>query len=375
MAKRVYTIGQVGYQFMGRAHSNAYRQVGRYFDLPFEVRMKTLCGRNEARVSEAAKKLGWEGYVTDYRQMLDDPEIDIVDVNAPGDAHAQIAIAAAKAGKVVFCEKPLGNTLKEAEEMYAAVESAGVPNALFHNYRKSPAVALAKKMIDDGRIGTIYHFRGHYLQDWNIDPNVPLSWRMRKDIAGSGVNGDLNAHLIDMARYLVGEFACVNGMMETFIKQRPLEGNPEQMGEVTVDDAAIFMARFQNGALGTFEATRYATGHKNYNRFEINGSKGSLIFNFERMNELEYFDNTEPQEVQGFRVIQASEGCHPYMAQYWPAGHIIGYEHTFINLVADALMALHERRPISPNFKDGLENQKVLDAVEKSINSQSWVHI
>lgn len=381
MAKRRLNVGLIGYQFMGKAHSNAYRQVGRFFDLPVEVGMKTLCGRNGAAVAKAAETFGWEGIATDWRQVIADPSIDIVDVATPGDSHAEIAIAAAEAGKIVFCEKPIGNTLEEAERMLAAVEKAGVPNAVFHNYRKAPAVALAKRMIEEGRIGRVFHFRATYLQDWIVDPEFPLVWRLQKDRAGSGSHGDLNAHLIDTARYLVGEFGEVCAHMETFIKERPLVGEIDdklgatastEKGEVTVDDAVIVLAKFQSGAIGTFEATRFALGRKNYNRWEINGSKGSLVFNVERMNELEYYDNDDPSGLQGFRLIQATDGGHPYAGRYWPVAHIIGYEHTFVNLVADAMTAIHEGRPISPDFRDGLMNQRVLDACDRSHRSRGW---
>lgn len=376
------TIGLIGYQFMGKAHSNAYRQVGRYFDLPLQVRMKTLCGRNEAAVRQAAATLGWEGCATDWRAVIADPEIDIVDVSTPGDSHAEIAIAAAEAGKIVFCEKPLGNTLEEAERMLAAVRATGKPHAIFHNYRKAPAAALAKKMIADGRLGTIYHMRATYLQDWIADPNFPLVWRLQKDKAGSGAHGDINAHIIDMGRFLLGEFNEVCGMLHTFVKKRPLvaaiddrlgaSASPE-MGDVTVDDAAAFLARFHSGAIGTFEASRFAVGRKNYHRWEINGSKGSVVFNLERMNELEYYNAEDASDVRGFRVIQATEGEHPYAGRYWPVGHILGYEHTFVNLVADALMAIHRGECPSPNFEDGLQNQRVLDAVERSWEKRGWI--
>ena len=384
MEKRTLSVALIGYQFMGKAHSNAYRQVGRYFDLGVNVRMKTLCGRTEAAVKAAADTFGWDGYATYCHRVLHDPEIDIVDVPTPGDSHAQIAIAAAEAGKAVFCEKPLANTLAEAEAMLAAVRSAGVPHAIFHNYRKVPAVALAKKMIADGRLGTLHHMRAVYLQDWIADPNFPLVWRLQKERAGSGAHGDINAHIIDLGRHLVGEFKEVSGMLHTFVKQRPLPGAIDdrlgasasaQMGEVTVDDAAAFLARFENGTIGTFEATRFAVGRKNHNRFEINGSKGSIAFNLERLNELEFFDNTDPSGLQGFRTIQTTEGVHPYAGHYWPPGHIIGYEHTFINLVADALAAMHEGRTITPNFEDGLANQRVLDAVERSSEEKRWVDV
>jgi predicted dehydrogenase len=382
VAKKRLNVGLIGYQFMGKAHSNAYRQVVHFFDLPAEVGMHTICGRNEAAVTEAAGKLGWSNVATDWRRVVENPEIDIIDVSTPGDSHCEIAVAAAQAGKIVFCEKPIGNTLAEAQTMLAAVEKAGVPHAVFHNYRKAPAVALAKKMIEEGRLGRIFHFRATYLQDWIADPNFPLVWRLQKEKAGSGAHGDINAHIIDLGRHLVGELSEVSGLLHTFIKERPLAGEVDdklgakastQMGKVTVDDAAMFLARFQNGALGTFEASRFAVGRKNYNRFEINAEKGSLVFNLERMNELEYYDNAEGAETHGFRLIQATEGVHPYAGHYWPPGHIIGYEHTFVNLVADAVTAISEGKMPTPNFFDGYENQRVLDAVERSSSSRSWV--
>ncbi len=384
MSKKTLSVGLIGYQFMGKAHSNAYRQVGRFFDLPVQVRMKTICGRTEDAVKAAAENLGWEGYETDWRRVVADPEIDIIDVSTPGDSHCEIVCTAAEAGKAVWCEKPIGNTLAEAEAMLAAVKKAGVPHAVFHNYRKAPAVALAKQMLSNGDLGTIYHMRATYLQDWIADPSFPLVWRLQKERAGSGAHGDINSHIIDLGRHLVGEFSDVCGHLHTFIKKRPLVGATNdklgasastEMGDVTVDDASMFLAKFENGAIGTFEASRFAVGRKNYNRFEVNGSKGSLVFNLERMNELEFYDNTDPVGTQGFRLIQATESVHPYAGQYWPVGHIIGYEHTFINLVADALLAMHEGRPISPDLECGYRNQRVLDAVERSSASRAWVKL
>ncbi|RYG26296.1 Gfo/Idh/MocA family oxidoreductase [bacterium] len=385
MAKKRINVGLIGYQFMGKAHSNAYRQVGRFFpELPVEVGMHTICGRNEAKVREAAAQMGWENVETDWRKVVENPEIDVIDISTPGNLHAEIAIAAAKAGKAVFCEKPIGNTLEEAERMVAAVKEAGVPNAVFHNYRKAPAASLVKKFIEEGRLGTIYHMRAVYLQDWIADPNFPLVWRLQKEIAGSGTHGDINAHIIDMARYLLGEFDEVCGILHTFVKQRPLAGEidanlgakaSKEMGEVTVDDAAMFLAKFKNGALGTFEASRFAVGRKNHHRWEINGSKGSVVWDLEKMNELQYYSELDDEGTKGFRTIQATEGSHPYAGHYWPVGHIIGYEHTFINLLADAFTALAEGKPISPDMTDGLENQRVLDAVERSSESKSWVSL
>ena len=369
---------------MGKAHSNAYRQVNRFFDLPAQVGMHTICGRTEPAVKAAAEKMGWANVETDWRKVIANPEIDIIDVSTPGDSHKEIAIAAAEAGKIVFCEKPIGNTLDEAKQMLDAVNKAGVRHAVFHNYRKAPAVALAKRMISEGKLGTIYHMRATYLQDWIADPNFPLVWRLQKEKCGSGTHGDINAHIIDLGRHLLGEFDEVCGLLHTFIKKRPIAGAiddklgaaaTDQMGDVTVDDAAMFLAKFKNGALGTFEASRFAVGRKNYNRFEINGSKGSVVFNLERMNELEYYNNEDPQGEHGFRLIQATESVHPYAGHYWPVGHIIGYEHTFVNLVADAITAIADGTPISPDFVDGYENQRVLDAVERSSDSRTWIKL
>ncbi|MCE9559441.1 MAG: Gfo/Idh/MocA family oxidoreductase [Armatimonadetes bacterium] len=374
MPKPTLTIGLIGYQFMGKAHSNAYRQVNHFFDLPMQIRMKTICGRNAGAVQAAAENLGWEQSETDWRKVLADPEIDVIDISTPGNSHCEIAVAAAEAGKAVWCEKPIGNTLAEAQTMFDAVQKAGVPHAVFHNYRKAPAVALAKKMIAAGELGEIHHMRATYLQDWIADPAFPLVWRLQKETAGSGAHGDINSHIIDLGRFLVGEFDEVCGTLHTFIKERPIPDS-DAVGTVTVDDAAMFLARFKNGAIGTFEASRFAVGRRNYNRFEINGSKGSVVFNLERMNELEYYNAADPAEAQGFRLIQVTESVHPYAGHYWPSGHIIGYEHTFVNLVADAVTAMASGKNPSPSLEDGFQNQRVLDAVERSHASRSWISL
>lgn len=345
--------------------------------------MKTVCGRNESGVRAAAANLGWEGFATDWREVIADPEIDIVDVSTPGASHCEIVCAAAEAGKVVFCEKPIGNTLAEAEKMAEAVRKSGRPSAVFHNYRKAPAVALAKQWIEEGRLGRIFHIRSAYLQDWIANPEFPLVWRLQKDQAGSGALADIGSHIVDMARHLVGEFTEVCGTMETFVKRRPLVGSTDgklgaraasETGEVTVDDATVWIARLGD-VLGTFEATRFAVGRKNLNRFEINAEKGSLAFNLERMNELEWYDASAPEGAQGFSTIQATEAVHPYAGHYWPVGHIIGYEHTFLNLVADAVTAVATGARCVPDMEDGLANQRVLDAVERSAASRSWVSL
>ena len=382
MAKKTINVGLIGYKFMGKAHSNAYRQVGRFFEeLDVQPVMKAICGRDEAGVKHAAETMGWEGYETDWKKLIARDDIDVIDVSAPGNMHAEIAIAAAKAGKIVFCEKPLGNTAAEGKQMLEAVQEAGVKSAIFFNYRKAPAIALAKQLISEGALGKIYHWRGTYLQDWIVNPNFPLVWRLQKDTAGSGSHGDLNAHLIDLAQYLVGDIVEVSGLLETFIKERPelafsddkLGGTAaDTMGEVTVDDVSMFLARFANGAVGTFEATRFALGRKNQNRFEINGSKGSVVFNMERMNELEIYTEDTHAGTYGFRTVSVTSGADPYSGHFWPTAHNIGYEHTFINLLFDAFTAISKDENPSPNFYDGYVNNVILDTVEKSSHSKKW---
>jgi len=369
-------VALIGYAFMGRAHSNAYRQVGRFFSPKYLPRMKVLCGRTPAGVKAAADQLGWEETATDWRDVVRRKDIDIVDIATPGDSHAEIAIEAAKAGKVVFCEKPLANTVKEAEKMLAAVKKAGVLHMICHNYRRAPAVMLARQLIEEGKLGRLYHYRGTYLQDWVADPNVPLVWRLRKEAAGSGALGDIASHSLDLARFLVGEIAEVTGALETFVKERPLPENPKKKGKVTVDDASASVVRFANGALGTIEASRFATGRKNYNRFEINGSKGSVAFNLERMNELDVYLTGDDPAVQGFHNVMVTNGAsHPYFSHWWPEGHIIGYEHTFIHTVYDLLEAIAKNTVPTPNFEDGVRNQKVLDAMEKAAVTRRWVKV
>ena len=366
-------VALIGYAFMGRAHSNAYRQVNHFFTPKHPARMKVLCGRTPDAVKTAASQLGWEETSTDWREVVRRKDIDIVDIVTPGDSHAEIAIEAAKAGKVVFCEKPLANTVKEAEKMLAAVKKAGVLHMVCHNYRRAPAVMLAKQLIDEGKLGTLYHYRGTYLQDWIVDPNFPLVWRLRKEAAGSGALGDIASHSLDLARFLVGEIAEVTGALETFIKERPLPDNPKKKGKVTVDDASASVVRFANGALGTIEASRFATGRKNYNRFEINGTKGSLVWDLERMNELELYVESGP--LSGFRTISVTDGKHPYVAAWWPPGHIIGYEHSFTHTVYDFLKAVAAGKSPRPDFEDGLRNQRVLDAIERSAATGQWINI
>jgi predicted dehydrogenase len=335
--------------------------------------MRVLCGRNADAVAEAAASLGWEESATDWREVVDRDDIDLVDIATPGDSHAEIAIAAAEAGKAILCQKPLANSLEEAEAMLEAVEEGGVVHMLCHNYRRIPAVMLARQMIKEGEIGEIFHYRGTYLQDWVVDPQLPLLWRFRKEKAGSGALGDIASHSLDLARFLVGEIVEVVGDLETFIKKRPLLDEPTPTGPVTVDDAATALVRFEGGALGTIEGTRLALGRKNYNRFEINGSKGTLALDLERMNELEAYLESDLPASRGFRRILVTEPeHHPHIASWWPPGHIIGWEHTFVHTVYDLLTGIENGHSPQPNFEDGVRNQKVLAAWERSARSRRW---
>lgn len=378
-------IGMIGYKFMGKAHSNAYRSLPMFFPDAVKPEMTAICGRNEDAVKLAASQFGWMSIETDWRALIAREDIDIIDINAPSNVHKEIALAAAKSGKHIFCEKPLALSLHDAREMLVAAEEAGIKHMTGFNYRFSPAVQLVKKLIESGRLGTIYHFRAWFLQDWIMDPAFPLVWRLQKDIAGSGSHGDLGAHLIDLAHYLVGEINEVIGMSETFIKERPLaeemtglsaKGNKNApKGKVTVDDATLFMARFKSGALGSFEATRFAAGHRSTNSFEINGSLGSVKFDFERMNELDVYFTSDEEDVQGFRRVLATDPAHAYAEAWWPPGHTIGFEHTFIHEMLEFTNAIAEDRQPEPNFRDGVLCQAVLEAVERSIEERRWVKI
>ena len=368
-------VALIGYAFMGKAHSNAYRQVNPFFAPTLRPRMKVICGRTPSAVRAAAREYGWDEAATDWQEVVARKDIDIVDVSTPGDSHMEIAIAAARAGKAVLCEKPLANTVRDAERMLAAVEKAGVVHMICHNYRRAPAVMLARQLIAEGQLGTIRHYRGTYLQDWITDPNFPLVWRLDKKKAGSGALGDIAAHSIDLARFLVGEISEVAADLATFVKMRPLPDNPKKRGRVTVDDASVSLVRFANGAIGTIEATRMAPGRKNYNRFEINGSRGSLAFDLERMNELELYLEADQPRVRGFRRILVTESTHPYVKAWWPPGHIIGYEHTFTHTVYDLLEAMARDKVPQPNFVDGVRNQRVLGAIEKAAATRRWISV
>ncbi len=365
-------VGLVGYKFMGRAHSNAYRQVGRFFDVDPAPRMAAICGRDEAGVREAADTLGWESYETDYRTLVARDDIGLVDVVTPGNTHHEIVLSALEAGKHVLCEKPLANDLAEAREMLDAARNAGTINMVCFNYRRAPAVQLAKKLVEDGRLGEIRHWRATYLQDFIMDPEFPLIWRLKKEVSGSGALGDIGAHIIDLAHFVVGPISEVTGMMETFVKERPLEEASGETGEVTVDDAAAFLTRFENGAMGTFEASRFAAGRRNQNSFEVNGSKGSVAFDLEKMNELEVFFTDDAPDVQGFRTVNVTEPDHPYTGAWWPPGHILGYEHTFVHTMRDLMDGIEAGESPAPTFEDGFRCQAVLDAVERSAVSGEW---
>lgn len=378
-------FGLVGYKFMGKAHSNALARLPMFFDCGAKIGMKALCGRDEQWVAQAADKLGWEGYETAWESLVTRSDIDAIDITAPSNMHKVIAIAAAENGKHVFSEKPLALNLADAREMLEAVQKAGVKHQIGFNYRFAPAIQLAKQIINDGKLGTIRHVRASYLQDFITDPEFPLVWRLQKDICGSGSLGDLGAHFIDLARFLVGDFKSVMGMQKTFIKSRPLVERMEGLtanaqadaprGEVDVDDGTVFIAEFANGALGVFEATRFSAGHKNDLFIEVSGDRGSVKFTFERMNELQYYSADDEDGLQGFRLIQASEGGHPYMSHWWPVGHVIGYEHTFVHEMYEFVQSIVNDTPTCPNFADGVECSRIIEAVELSAQRRAMVDI
>jgi len=372
-------IGMVGYAFMGAAHSHAWRTAGRFFELPLAPELAALCGRSGAEAAAAADRMGWRSVETDWKALLARDDVGLVDICSPGDTHADIAIAALDAGKHVLCEKPLANTVEEARAMVAAAERAaahGVRSMVGFSYRRVPALVLARRLVAEGRLGQVRHVRAAYLQDWIVDPEFPLVWRLRRETAGSGALGDIGAHIVDMAQYLTGDVLTgVSALTETFIKERPLPDAAGGLsgssagtgrGEVTVDDAALFLGRFAGGALATFEATRFAIGRKNALRIELNGSLGSLAFDLESLNELEFYDGTEDPDVAGFRRILVTEPTHPYVAAWWPPGHLLGYEHTFTHQAVDLVTDIAADRDPSPSFADGLRVQLVLDAVQRS---------
>ncbi|MDP9209869.1 MAG: Gfo/Idh/MocA family oxidoreductase [Actinomycetota bacterium] len=370
----------VGYAFMGRAHSQAWRTVGHVFDLPLTPRMAAICGRDAAAVAVAADRLGWPATETDWKRLIERDDVDLVDVCTPGSSHAEISIAALEAGKHVLCEKPLANTVEEARAMAAAAARAatgGVRAMTGFNFRRVPAVALARELVAAGRLGAIRHVRGAYLGSHLLDPEIPLLWRLQAEHAGTGALGDLGAHAVDLAQYLAGDqIAGVSALTETFVRERPLADGSGARGPVTVDDAALFIARFAGGALGSFEATRFATGHTEGLRVELNGELGSIIWDLGSFNELRLFDATGDPATQGFRRVQVTRADHPYAGAWWPDGHSIGYEHTFTHEVRDLVHAIADGRDPVPSFADGLQVQEVLDAVQRSASSGAgWTRV
>jgi len=382
-------IGMVGYAFMGAAHSQAWRNAHRFFDLPLTPRMAVIGGRDREAVGAAAARFGWAAAETDWRALVARDDVQLVDICTPGSSHADIALAALAAGKHVLCEKPLANSVDEARGMVeaaAAAEAAGVRAMVGFNYRRVPAVELARRLVADGRIGAVRHVRAVYLQDWIVDPEFPLVWRLVADQAGSGALGDIASHIVDLAQHVVGDrIAAVSGLLETFVEERPLPGASSGLaagagagqgrGRVTVDDAALFVARFAGGAVGSFEATRMATGRKNGLRLEVNGERGSLAFDLERLNELSLYEASGDGDTQGFRRILVTEPTHPWMDAWWPPGHTIGWEHTFVHQVRDLVVDVAAGRAPSPSFADGLQVQLVLEAVARSARLREWVEL
>jgi predicted dehydrogenase len=371
-------VGMIGYGFMGRTHSNAYRKVRNFFDVPYEPVLKTICGLEEKEAKAFADRWGYQSHTTDWRKVIDDKKIDVVDICVPNNYHAEIAIAAAKAGKMIICEKPLARTGKEAEPMVQAVEKAGVANLVSFNYRRVPAVTLAKQLIDEGRLGRIFHYRANFLQDWTISAKLPQggmgTWRLDVKAAGSGVTGDLLAHCIDTAMWQNGPIASVCAMTETFVKER-MHTETGKVEPVGIDDACTFFCRFKNGSLGNFESTRYARGHKALYTFEINGEHASIGWDLHDLHRLSYFDHRDDSIVRGWRSIHVTDGDQPYMGHWWVPGLQIGYEHTFVHQVADFLENLAKDKPTSPTFREALATQYVCDAVLASAKKGAWEQV
>jgi len=376
--KKKLNIGMIGYGFMARTHSNAYRRVGNFFDLEYTPVLKTVCGLVEAEAQAFAERWGYESAETDWRKVVADPAIDIIEICVPNNYHAEIAIAAAQAGKMIVCEKPLALNVAEALAMTEAVEKAGVPNLASFNYRRIPAVTLAKNMIDEGRLGKIFHYRANFLQDWTINADVPqggmATWRLDAKAAGSGVTGDLLAHCIDLALWQNGPITSVNAMTETFVKERK-SVESGKMEPVGIDDACTFFCRFGNGSMGNFESTRYARGHKALFTFEINGENGSLAWDLHDLHRLSYFDHKDEGVTRGWRSIHVTDGSHPYMSKWWVPGLAIGYEHSFVHQAADFIESLSTGKPVGPSFRDALETQKICDAVLASARTGQWTSV
>ncbi|MFM8747384.1 MAG: Gfo/Idh/MocA family protein [Aestuariivirga sp.] len=375
MTRKTLNIGMVGYGFMGRTHSNAFAQAPHFFALDYRPVLKTICARNAEKARAFAEQWGYESSVTDWRRLIDDTSIDLIDIASPNDTHMEIALAAAAAGKMVMCEKPLGRSAAESRKMVEAVERAGVPNMVWYNYRRVPAVTLAKQLIDEGKLGKIFHYRAKFLQDWTISKDLPQGgqglWRLDVGVAGSGVTGDLLAHCIDTAMWLNGSISTVTGMTETFIKERHhnITGKTEKVG---IDDASLFLARFDNGSLASFEATRYARGHKALYTLEINGEHASIFWDLHDLHRLQYFDHRDEGRTRGWRSVHITDGDHPYMNKWWVPGLQIGYEHTFIHQAADFIEGLSSGKPAAPTFRDALATDLVTDAVLRSAQSGQW---
>jgi len=378
MSKKSLNIGMIGYGFMGKAHTNAYRKVSHFFDLDYQPVLKAACARNEERVQAFADRWGYQSVETDWRKMVAREDIDVIDICVPNNLHKEIALAAAEAGKMILCEKPLAMNSDEGEEMCNAVEKAGVANMVWYNYRRVPAVTLAKQLIEEGRLGRIFHYRSDFLQDWTISEDLPQGgealWRLDVNAAGSGVTGDLLAHCIDTAIWLNGAIESVTAMTETFVKER-VHQETGQSQPVGIDDACAFLARFSNGSLSVFESTRYARGHKALYTLEINGEHASISWDLHDQHRLSYFDHRDDSIVRGWRSIHVSDSDQPYMDKWWVPGLQIGYEHTFVHHVADFLEGLSLGVPASPTFRDALETQKVCDAILSSAQSRQWVDI
>jgi len=372
--EQTVNVGLIGTRFMGRAHSNAYLQASRFFDLPITPVLHTACGRDPDRLSHFVRHQGWKRGQSSIEKLVEDEEVQLIDICTPNNLHMPIAVAAAKAGKHVLCEKPLARNVREAENMYRAASEAGITHMMVSNYRFLPAIKLARKLIDEGKIGKIRHFDATYYQDWLVDPAFPWGWRNDAESSGSGAHGDMNAHTVDLARYLVGEFEAVNGLQKTFIEHRPLSGG-QRPGKVTTDDATMFFSRFQNGAIGSFKVSRFASGRKNFLRLEIYGSEGSLVFNLERLNELQYFSLQDDPQYQGYRNILVTDSCHSYISAWWPPGHTLGWEHAFVHQVKALMEGIAGDSKVSPDFYDGLKCQEVLDAVINSTQKGTWVEI
>jgi predicted dehydrogenase len=372
-------IGLIGTGFMGRTHSNAYGQVCKFFEHEIQPALKAVCDVDPERTRTFAQRWGWEEVETEWRRLVGRRDIDVIDICTPNNLHYEMAMAAAQAGKVIICEKPLAMNAEQALAMTEAAERSGRPTMVSFNYRRVPAIALAKQLVGEGRLGRIFHYRAKYLQDWTISPDLPQGgntlWRLDAGAAGSGVTGDLLAHSIDLALWLAGPIAAVTAMTETFIKERKLQDDPGTVRPVEIDDACAFLARFENGALGTFESTRYARGRKNQNTFEINGEKGTLAFDLENSHLLEYYNYTDDSPSRGFRTIQVWDSGHPYMKEWWVPGCSIGYEHTFIHEMSDFLYGIERDEKLVPDFRDGYETQLVCDAVLASARSGEWKRV